>query len=100
MKRLMIVSFLILGTYSYGQESCYSIKSKISLYDSEISMYEKQVNEYSKKMDEYLRLKDTDKSAAMNYGQYKSMRDNAISAKAKAQSKKSNAQSELRNCKD
>lgn len=100
MKKLMIVSVLICGTYSFGQETCSSIKSKISLYDADISLYQKQIDEYGKKMNQYTQRKDSDRSVAINYAQYKGMRDEALNAKARAQSKKSDAQSKLRNCKD
>lgn len=100
MKTLMVVSFLILGTSSFGQESCYVIKKQISLYDSEIRLYENQIIEYNKKMEEYSRTKDTQRDSAINYGQYKGMRDNAMREKEMVQSKKSDAEYKLLNCKN
>ena len=100
MKKLIIVCSLILGTYSFAQESCSSLKSKISLYDSKISLYEKQINVYSTKMDDNSQRKESDRNVAMNYAQYRSMRDEAVSAKSRAESQRSDAQSKLRNCID
>lgn len=96
----MIVLALTLGTFSFCQESCYIIKNKISIYDSEIKLYDDQVKTYSRKMDEHARYKDSNRTAALNYAQYKNMRDNALKSKEKAQAKKSDAQSKLRICKE
>lgn len=100
MKNLITVSILILGAYSFGQESCYTIKNQISRYDSEISLYERQIIECSKKMEEYSRTKDRQRNSAINYAQYKGMKDNAIREKERIELKKIDAKSKLVNCKD